>query len=131
MLCIAIQFSTIQYNSLQYSSVQYSTVQNSTSIPTPESVVPPLPPTVCACMAGWTMQVQGRTPKQSESLVSGTWSMLAPLLPTPLHLVALELPGHGASSHLPSGRLLHGPSSLPQVSTTMIWTTWWQSSKSS
>src|SRR5688572_17059699 len=34
---------------------------------------------------------------------AGSFDKLAPLLPPTVHFVALDLPGHGLSSHLPEG----------------------------
>ena len=46
---------------------------------------------------------------------AGTWSALAPLLPPHLHLVALELPGHGLSDHLPAGLHYHDVDHLSAI----------------
>lgn len=38
---------------------------------------------------------------------AGTWDTLAPLLPSDISLLAIDLPGHGCSSHFPRGTPYH------------------------
>ncbi len=38
---------------------------------------------------------------------AGSFALLAPLLATRFRVIALELPGHGGSNHLPSGASYH------------------------
>jgi pimeloyl-ACP methyl ester carboxylesterase len=38
---------------------------------------------------------------------AGTWDTLAPLLPPDISLLAVDLPGHGLSSHIPAGDAYH------------------------
>ncbi|XP_021917056.1 probable serine hydrolase isoform X3 [Zootermopsis nevadensis] len=38
---------------------------------------------------------------------AGTWDTLAPLLPHDISLLAVDLPGHGLSSHIPTGNAYH------------------------
>jgi pimeloyl-ACP methyl ester carboxylesterase len=38
---------------------------------------------------------------------AGTWDTLAPLLPLDISLLAVDLPGHGLSSHIPAGNAYH------------------------
>jgi Predicted hydrolases or acyltransferases (alpha/beta hydrolase superfamily) len=38
---------------------------------------------------------------------AGTWDTLAPLLPPDISLLAVDLPGHGLSSHIPAGNVYH------------------------
>lgn len=38
---------------------------------------------------------------------AGTWDTLAPLLPPDISLLAVDLPGHGLSSHIPAGNAYH------------------------
>merc|ERR1719500_103224 len=56
---------------------------------------------------------------------AGTWDKVAPLLTPSLHLVALDLPGHGHSAHLPPGLHYHDMEHLAAVRavvTQMSWT---------
>merc|ERR1719391_148376 len=56
---------------------------------------------------------------------AGTWDKVAPLLTPSLHLVALDLPGHGRSAHLPPGLHYHDMEHLAAIRavvTQMSWT---------
>jgi len=56
---------------------------------------------------------------------AGTWDKLAPLLTPSLHLVAMDLPGHGRSAHLPPGLHYHDLEHLAAIRavvTKMSWT---------
>merc|ERR1712130_885761 len=56
---------------------------------------------------------------------AGTWDKVAPLLSPSLHLVALDLPGHGHSAHLPPGLHYHDMDHLAAIRavvTQMSWT---------
>merc|ERR1719500_64522 len=56
---------------------------------------------------------------------AGTWDKVAPLLTPSLHFVALDLPGHGHSAHLPPGLHYHDMEHLAAVRavvTQMSWT---------
>lgn len=51
---------------------------------------------------------------------AGTFDRLAPLLSPSIYFVAVELPGHGLSSHLPAGVPYHFVVSLNYVDSESI-----------
>jgi len=56
---------------------------------------------------------------------AGTWDKVATLLTPAFHLVALDLPGHGHSAHLPPGLHYHDMEHLAAIRavvTKMSWT---------
>jgi len=54
----------------------------------------------------------------------GTFAPLAALLPPGLHLLALDLPGHGRSSHLPPGQAYHYLDHLAHVARVARYMGW-------
>ena len=55
---------------------------------------------------------------------AATWTTLAPLLPDDVHLVALDLPGHGQSDHLPEGVHYHDVEHVAHIHRAVNYLQW-------